>query len=132
MLWIKEVEMVEPVDDLVSSQSNGGHKFLNFEMLDAKIASYLKKIIQNSNFKKIINLEEPKAKLDDRFFVRQNAFMIYEYFWVTGTHEAVLDYSDLFRSTLHDDDVPEFDTRWDELLASIKEVTPIRNSGRFE
>ena len=23
--------------------------------------------------------------------------MIYDYFWVTGAHEAVLDYSDLFR-----------------------------------
>ena len=45
MLWIKEVEMVDSVDDLKTSRSVGGHRFPNFEMLDAKIASALKKII---------------------------------------------------------------------------------------
>ena len=35
--------------------------------LIAKIASSLKKVIQNSNFKKRVNLEEQKAQLDDRF-----------------------------------------------------------------
>ena len=34
---------------LKSSQSVGGHRFPSFEMLDAKIASSLKEIIQNSN-----------------------------------------------------------------------------------
>ena len=33
LLWIKEVEMVESVDDLETSQSIGGHRFPNFEML---------------------------------------------------------------------------------------------------
>ena len=32
--------------------------FTNFEMLDAKIASALNKIIQNSQFKKKVSLEE--------------------------------------------------------------------------
>ena len=44
---------------------------------------------------------------------RQIAFMICEYFRVTGAHEAVLDYSDLFCITLHGDDVQDFDTIWD-------------------
>ena len=48
--------------------------------------------------------------------------MIFEYFRVTGAHEAVLGYSDLFRITLHDDDVQEFDTRWDEVLLSFRQV----------
>ena len=48
--------------------------------------------------------------------------MIYEYFRVTGGHEAVLDYSDPFRITLHGDDVQNVDTRWDEVLLSISEV----------
>ena len=47
--------------------------------------------------------------------------MIHEYFWVTGAHEAVLGYSDLFRITLHDD-IQEFDTRWDEVLLSFRQV----------
>ena len=48
--------------------------------------------------------------------------MIYEYLLVTGAHEAVLDYSNLFRIALHVDDVLEFDTRWDDALLSSMEV----------
>ena len=50
--------------------------------------------------------------------------MIHEYFKVKGTQEAVLDYSDLFGMMLHDDDVQGFDTRWDEVLLSIRKVSP--------
>ena len=47
-LWIKEVEMVDSLDELKSSRSICGEDCPNFEMLDAKIASALNKIIQNS------------------------------------------------------------------------------------
>ena len=53
---------------------------------------------------------------------RHIAFMICEYFRVTGAHEAVRGYSDLFRITLHGDDIRIFDTRWDEVSLSISEV----------
>ena len=39
--------------------------FRIFEMVDAKIASSLKKIIQNSNFKKKVNLTKQKVQPDD-------------------------------------------------------------------
>ena len=52
MLWIKEVEMVDSLDELTSSRSVHGRDFPNFEMLDAKIASALNKITQKSQFKK--------------------------------------------------------------------------------
>ena len=55
---------------------------------------------------------------------RKTTCMIYEDFWVTGAHEAVFDHSDLFRITLHDDDVQEFDTRWDEVMLSIRKEPP--------
>ena len=42
--------------------------------------------------------------------------MIYDYFRVTGAHDTVLDYADLFLITLRNDDAQEFDTRWDEIL----------------
>ena len=45
--------------------------------------------------------------------------MIYDYFGVTGAHDTVLDYADLFSVTLHDDNIQEFDTIWDELLLSM-------------
>ena len=49
MRWKKEVAIATTVDDLKKSRSIFGTTFPNFEMLDAKIATALKKIIQNSN-----------------------------------------------------------------------------------
>ena len=47
MLWIKEVEMIESVDDLKSSRSiQGETHFPNYELLYAKIATALNKIVQ--------------------------------------------------------------------------------------
>ena len=53
MLWIKDVEMVDSFEESKSSRSIQGYtNFPNFEMLDARIASALNKIIPNSYFKK--------------------------------------------------------------------------------
>ena len=105
--------MVDSLDAIKSSRSVSGKIFPNFEMLDAKIASALNKNIQNSQLKKKVSLEEQKAQKEDRFLRgRQIAFMIYDYFRVTGAHDTVLDYADLFTVTLHDGNIQEFDTRW--------------------
>ena len=48
--------------------------------------------------------------------------MIYDCFRVTGAHDTVLDYADLFSVTLHDDNIQEFDTRWDEVLLSMSKI----------
>ena len=48
--------------------------------------------------------------------------MIYDYFRVTGGHDTVLDYAGLFSVTLRDDNVQEFDTRWDEVLLSMSKM----------
>ena len=61
MLWIKEVELVDSVDDLESSSSSRGISMPNFEVLDARIASALNRIIHNSHFKRRVSLEEQKA-----------------------------------------------------------------------
>ena len=50
--------------------------------------------------------------------------MIYDYFRVTGAHDTVLDYADSFSVTLRDDNVQEFDTKWDEILLSMTKVPP--------
>ena len=85
MHWIKEVEMVEPVDDVKSSRSNKGIHMPYFELLDAKIASALNRIIRNTQFKRKVSLEEIKAHKEDRFLRgRQIAYLIYKYFRVTG------------------------------------------------
>ena len=53
--------MVGSVDELKSSRSNEGKDFPNFDMLDARIASALNKIIQNPYSKKKVSLEDEKA-----------------------------------------------------------------------
>ena len=50
MRWIKEVEMVDSVDDLKSSRSVRGTLRPDFEVLDAKIASALNRINHNTRF----------------------------------------------------------------------------------
>ena len=57
MQWIKEVELADSVDELRSSSSTRGISMPNFEVLDARIASALNKIIHNSQFKRRISLE---------------------------------------------------------------------------
>ena len=101
------MEMVDSVDESIE-----GKGFPNFEMQDARIASALNKIIENSDFKKKVCLEEQKAQKEDRFLRgRQIAYMIYDCFRVTGAHDTVLDSADSFSITLRNDDFQEFDTR---------------------
>ena len=38
---------------------------------------------------------------------------------MSGAHDTALDYVDLFSVILRDDNVQEFDTRWDEALLSM-------------
>ena len=66
-LWIKEVEFVDSVYDFKCSCSVKGIHLPNFEVLDARIASALNRIIHNSHFKRRISLEEQKAQKQDRF-----------------------------------------------------------------
>ena len=69
MLWIKEVELVDSVDDLKSECSVRGFQMPNFEVLDAKIASALNEIIHNTLFKRNVSLEEQKAQKRNVSFV---------------------------------------------------------------
>ena len=48
--------------------------------------------------------------------------MIYDYFRDTGAHGTVLDYADLFSIILRNDNVQEFDSRWDEILLSMTKI----------
>ena len=61
MQWIKEVEMVESVDDLKSSRAIRGTHGPDFKLLDAKVASALNRIIHNSHFKRRVSLEENES-----------------------------------------------------------------------
>ena len=123
MQWIKEVELVESVDELRTSSSILGISMPNFEVLDARITSALHKVIHNSHFKRKISLEEQKAQKEDLFFRgRQIAYLIYEQFRVTATHDSVENYTDLFTTVLRNDDIQEFDSKWDGILLSMTKI----------
>ena len=89
-MWIKVVEMVESVDDLRSSCSIRGIRTPDFEVLDAKIASALNRIILNTRFKrKVSPKKKQKAQKEDRFLRGiQIGYLIYEYFRVTGANDC--------------------------------------------
>ena len=48
--------------------------------------------------------------------------MIYEDLRAMGAWEAVLGLSDQFSIRLHDNDVQDFDTRWDQALSAASEI----------
>ena len=114
MLWIKEVELVDSVDDLKNLRvlvEEFKHQIL--KVLDAKIASALNRLIHNNRFKKKKCLEEQKTQKEDRFLrKRQIAYLIYEYFRVTGANDSLENYADLFAIVLQNDDIQEFDSKW--------------------
>ena len=91
--------------------------FPHYDMLDATIASALKKLLNTHvHFRKRASVEEQLDQKYDRFFrVRQIAYMIYE-------HEAVQGLSDLFNIHMQTDDVQDFDVRWDQALLSASEI----------
>ena len=112
MHWIKEVEMVDSVDDLRSSSSTRGISMPNFEVLDARIASALNRIIHSSHFKRRVSLEEQKAQKEDSFLRgRQIACLIYEHFRVTGANDSFENYAELFSIALRNGDIQEFDSK---------------------
>ena len=95
----------------------------NFEILDARIASALNKIIHNSHFKRRISLKEQKAQKQDRFLRgRQIAYLIYDHFRVIGSHDFVENYTDLFTIVPRNDNIEKFDSKWDGILLSMTKI----------
>ena len=70
-------------------------------------------------------MEKQKAQKEDRFLRgRQIAYLIYEYFRVSGANDSVENYADLFTIALRNDDIQEFDSEWDEILLSMTKIPP--------
>ena len=55
---------------------------------------------------------------------RQIPLLICEYFRVTGIHDSVENYADLFTISLRNDDIQEFDSKWDGILLSMTKIPP--------
>ena len=71
--------------------------------------------------------QEQEAQKQDRFLRgRQIAYLIYEYFRVTGANDSVENYADLFTIGLRNDDIQEYDLKWDGILLSTTKI-PLDN-----
>ena len=120
---IKEVETAKSRDDLMTSRSiTGRTDFPDYDMLDAMIAFALKKLLTHVHFRKRVSVEEQRAQKKFRpILTREADCMIYDHFRATGAYEAVQGLSDLFNIRLQNDDVQDFDTRWDQALSAASE-----------
>ena len=104
MHWI----MAKSIDEPKTSRSIMVRTdFPGYDMLDAMIASAWKKLLTHVHFR--------KSKC-------RRATLIYEHFRATGASEAVQGLSDLFNIRLQNDDVEDFDTRWDQALLAASET----------
>ena len=65
MFWIKEVEMVDSLEETKSSRSVAGKDFPKFEMLDVKIASALNETskIPTSRRRSVSRTRKPKGRV---------------------------------------------------------------------
>ena len=85
MSWKREIEEAESIDDIHTSLSTTGNRHLDCEKPDAKVAIALKKVLNDTHFKKNVLLNQQKATKANRFHRgRQIAYMIFEYFRVNG------------------------------------------------
>ena len=94
MHWIKEVEIAKinwRTCDIATDR--GRTDFPDFDMLDAMIASALKKLLNTQiHFRKRVSVEEQRAQKHNRFLRgRQIAYMIYQYFRATGAMKQYKD-----------------------------------------
>ena len=70
-------------------------------------------------------MEEQKVQKQDRFLRGgQIAYLIPEYFRVTGGHGSVENYADVFTISLRNDDIQEFDSKSDGILLSMTKIPP--------
>ena len=118
MSWINDVEMTKSMDDLMTSQSIEGRRdFPDFEMLDARIASKGESVLQSSELKnKIDSWEEDKLLTWSMITFKQRELLMQ-----LKTYQICA----LF-SCLQNDDVQDFDTRWDHVLLGTSELLHVR------
>ena len=113
----------------------GRTDFPDFFVLGAMIASALKKLLNTHlHFRRRVSVQEQRAQKYDRFLRgRQIAYLIYEHFRATGASEAVQGLSDLFNVRMQNDDVQDFDVRWDQALLPASEIpTEMAVEGLYE
>ena len=118
MVWINEINSARNMDELKSSSSILGRMLPDFEVLDSKKASALKKLL-SADFTRRVHMEKLKEQQDIWLLKgRHIAWMIHDNFKISGTGEPLLDFNDLLRVDFKYDNMQGFDTKWDEVPLS--------------
>ena len=78
-------------------------------------------IIPSSKGESVWRNEKPKKRTVS-FAADKIAYLIYDHFRVTGSHDSVENYTDLFTIFLRNDDIQEFDSKWDGILLSMTKI----------
>ena len=79
----------------------------------AEIASALNRIIHSSHFKRRVSLEEQKGSETGPFPSRKTDHLPDLRLFPAGANDSVEDYADSFTVGLRNDDIQEFDSKWD-------------------
>ena len=135
MHWITEVQMAKSIGVFMTSRSTTRRiHFLDYDLLDANIASALKKLITNMHFRRRVCTEELRPQNETRFLRgRHIASLIYEQFRATSAYDAAHGLSDLFNVRSQTDDVQDFDTRWGQApLSACKVLTETVLEGLYK
>ena len=117
MRWIKEVEIAKSIGELVTSRSIVGRTdFTDFDMLDAMIASANKRLLdKHIHFRKIVSVEEQRAQKHDRFLRGRKIPCN----WSSTSGARPISF---VKISLQNEDVQDFDVRWDQALLSASEM----------
>ena len=88
------------------------------EEFDLMMASTLKRCYdKQTHLRKKISVEEQRAQKDNRFLRRrQIAHLIMNTFRPTGSYDEIPGLSGLFSIKLENDDIQDFDLRWEQAL----------------
>ena len=120
MLWIKEVEMV-------NQWMMSNLRALSEEFLGQILKYSMRRLLQHWTESSITPASRKRSvwrkwKPKTRSVSLQIAYLIYEYFRVTGANDSVENYADLFTIVLRNDDIQEFDSKWDEILLPMTQI----------
>ena len=111
--WISKVEDIEDPEHLQVSEGK--------QLLDAKVAAGLSKILHGDLAKQIQLLKE-KAEAEKMLLKgRQIAWYIKDYFRINADHGAVMDFSDLIAVRMQGSDIKRYLHDWESVLLAINE-----------
>ena len=67
---------------------------------------------------------EVQTREEATVHVKRLTYLTYDYFRVIGIQDSVENYADLFTISLRNDDIHEFDSKWDGILLSMTKIPP--------